>query len=137
MIGRYLVVCLALALSFCHSALADDRLAIVGTWQLKAFSITSLETKETTRPAGENPVGYIQYSPGGYMIVFLQSRDPMRPTHSPFTDEERVEAHRSIVEAYAGRYTVEGNKVIHHIEASWRPEWIGTQQTRFFEINSR
>ena len=71
------------------------------------------------------------------MIVFLQSRDPKRPTHSPFTDEERVEAHRSIFGAYAGRYTVEGNKVIHHIEASWRPEWIGTEQTRFFEINDK
>src|SRR5262249_36293237 len=27
------------------------------------------------RPNGYNPVGYIQYSPGGYIIVFLQSRD--------------------------------------------------------------
>jgi hypothetical protein len=136
MIDRYLAS-LTLALSFCHTALADERVAIVGTWQIKSFSIQSLETKETTRPFGESPIGYIQYSPGGYMIVFLQSGDPKRPTHNPFTDAERAEAHRTIFGAYAGKYTVEGNKVVHHIEASWRPEWIGTQQTRFFEMDGK
>ena len=29
--------------------------------------------------------------------------------------------------AYAGKYTVEGNKVTHHVEASWRPDWIGPE----------
>jgi hypothetical protein len=26
----------------------------------------------------------------------------------------------------AGAYTIQSNKVIHHVLASWRPEWIGT-----------
>jgi hypothetical protein len=40
-----------------------------------------------------------------------------------------------IIGAYAGTYTVEGNTVIYHVMTSWRPEWIGRNQVRYFEIN--
>jgi hypothetical protein len=39
-----------------------------------------------------------------------------------------------IIAAYAGTYSVEGNKVTHHIVASWFPEWIGGDQIRYAEI---
>ena len=34
--------------------------------------------------------------------------------------------------AYAGTYTVEGDQVVHHVIASWRPEWIDTDKVRYF-----
>jgi hypothetical protein len=96
----------------------------------------SLDTKEVSRPFGEN-LGYIQYSPGGHMVVFLQKGDPKRPTAFPFSDSERVEMLNGIIGAYAGTYSVDENKVTHHVVASWWPNWIGSDQVRYIEINAK
>jgi hypothetical protein len=37
--------------------------------------------------------------------------------------------------AYAGTYSVQGGKVIHHVDISWNEFWTGTDQIRFFEVN--
>jgi lipocalin-like protein len=107
--------------------------ALVGTWQLTTFSLTVAETKETSRPYGDHPTGYIQYSPGGHMVMFL-SGELKVPASGKYTDAERADIHRTIV-AYAGTYAVEGNTVVYHVLTSWRPEWIGHDQIRYFETN--
>lgn len=107
--------------------------ALVGTWQLTTFSLTVVETKETSRPYGDHPTGYIQYSPGGHMVMFLSGELRM-PASGKYTDAERADIHRAIV-AYAGTYAVEGNTVVYHVLTSWRPEWIGHDQVRYFETN--
>ena len=107
--------------------------ALVGTWQLTTFSLTVVETKETSRPYGDHPTGYIQYSPGGHMVMFL-SGELKVPASGKYTDAERADIHRAIV-AYAGTYAVEGNTVVYHVLTSWRPEWIGHDQVRYFETN--
>jgi Lipocalin-like domain len=109
--------------------------ALVGTWQLTSFSLTVVETKETSRPYGENPTGYIQYSPGGHMVMFLASGELEPPASRSYTDAERAAVHRSIIGAYAGTYRVDGSTVVYHVLTSWRPEWIGHDQVRFFETN--
>ena len=109
--------------------------ALVGTWQLKSFSLIVLDTKETSRPYGENPTGYIQFSPGGHMVMFLAGGELKPPASGSYIDADRADLHRGIVGAYAGTYTVEGNKVTYHVLTSWRPEWIGRDQIRYFEID--
>ncbi len=37
--------------------------------------------------------------------------------------------------AYAGTYSVETDKVIHHVDISWNQVWTGTDQVRRFEVN--
>jgi len=49
------------------------------------------------------------------------------------TTEERAEAARTYV-AYCGQYEIKDNTVIHHIQASLFPNWVGTDQERFFEF---
>ena len=109
--------------------------ALVGTWQLKSFSLIVVDTKETSRPYGENPTGYIQFSPGGHMVMFLAAGELKPPAAGHYTDADRADVHRGIVGAYAGTYAVEGNKVTYHVLTSWRPEWIGRDQIRYFEID--
>ena len=109
--------------------------ALVGTWQLKSFSLIVVDTKETSRPYGENPTGYIQFSPGGHMVMFLAAGELKPPASGSYTDAERADVHRAIVGAYAATYPVEGNKVTYHVLTSWRPEWIGRDQIRYFEID--
>src|SRR5712671_1062976 len=38
------------------------------------------------------------------------------------------------VNASSGRYTVEGEKVVHHVDVSWNESWTGTDQVRFFKL---
>ena len=116
-------------------AMGADSTAIVGTWRITSFSVLTLETNEVAHPNGENALGFIQYSPGGHMLVFVSSRNQKKPAGAAYTDTERADAHKSVFAAYAGRYTVEGNKVVHHVIGSWRPDWVGTDLVRFFEIN--
>jgi hypothetical protein len=93
-----------------------------------------LDTNEALRPFGEHPIGYLQYSPGGHMVVFLQTGTPKRAAGTAYTDAGGVDIYKGIIGAYAGTYSVEGNKVIHHIVASWFPEWDGGDQTRYAAI---
>ena len=116
------------------SGTADMSKLLVGTWRIASFSVMSLETNEVSRPFGENPSGYLQYSPGGHMIVFLSAGEIPKAS-PPYSDADRAVIHSRIFGAYAGTYTVDGNKVTHHVVASWRPEWVGGDQIRFAELS--
>ena len=52
------------------SGSADMSKLLVGTWRIASCTAMSLETNEVSRPFGENPSGYLQYSPGGHIVVF-------------------------------------------------------------------
>jgi hypothetical protein len=94
----------------------------------------TLETNEVSRPFGENPVGYLQYSPGGHMVVFLSAGEIPKAS-LPYSDADRAAIYSNIFGAYAGTYSVDGNKVTHHVVASWRPDWVGGDQIRFVELS--
>jgi hypothetical protein len=49
-------------------------------------------------------------------------------------ESERVALHDTMF-AYAGTYSVEAGKVIHHVDVSWNEAWTGTDQIRLFEVN--
>ena len=69
------------------------------------------------------------------MVMFLAAGELKPPAAGHYTDADRADVHRGIVGAYAGTYAVEGNKVTYHVLTSWRPEWIGRDQIRYFEID--
>lgn len=50
------------------------------------------------------------------------------------TTEEKIAAYDTYL-SYCGKYEVQGNKVIHHIEVSLFPNWSGVDQVRFFEFD--
>jgi Lipocalin-like domain len=124
---------LVLAISSTN-ALAQQKSPVVGTWQVTSFSILMPDTNEVLRPFAEHPIGYLQYSPGGHMVTFCSSGAPQRAAGTAYTDAERIDIYRGICGAYAGTHSVEGNKVIRHIVASWFPEWNSGDQTRYAEI---
>jgi hypothetical protein len=49
-------------------------------------------------------------------------------------DNERVALYDTMF-AYAGTYSVDAGRVIHHVDISWNEAWTGTDQIRFFEVN--
>lgn len=115
------------------SAFSAENAAIVGTWRVVDVTQVVVETNEVTRPMGEKPNGFIQYSPSGHMSAVLSRSDLPKPTSLPYPDADRVAIHKGLI-AYAGPYTVEGNKVTHHVKAGWLTHWIGGDQVRYFDL---
>jgi hypothetical protein len=114
---------------------AADPISLVGTWRVTSYSTVTVDTKEVSHPFGDKPIGYIQYSPGGHVVVFLERGDPEEPDKLPYSDAERVKFFNYLFGAYAGTYTVEANKITHHVIAAWRPDWVNHDQIRYAEID--
>ena len=76
------------------------------------------------------------YSGDGYMSVAFMREGRPRFTSGDIrggTVEEKVAAVDGYT-SYCGRYKVEGGRVVHHIEVSLFPNWIGESQERSYEL---
>jgi Lipocalin-like domain len=49
------------------------------------------------------------------------------------TVQERADLLNTLV-AYTGTYRLEGEEWITNVDVAWNPEWIGTEQKRFFKL---
>jgi len=107
--------------------------AIAGVWKLKKYSRRFLDTGEVRTDM--LPQAYILYTPGGYMMSITVEEKRQPPAGEVLTDDERVRLFKSIISAYSGNYTVEGDMVIHDVELSWNEAWTGTRQVRRFAVN--
>jgi Lipocalin-like domain len=107
----------------------------LGTWALQSWVSEDIETGQKTSPFGDHPSGYLSYGPDCRMYVILTKQDRKAPASALVpTDAEKVDLYGGLV-AYAGSYTIDGDKVSHHIDASWNQAWSGTTQVRQFKID--
>jgi Lipocalin-like domain len=128
---KLLLAMLAVAISVAATqARAAD---VVGTWRMVSWSEEETESKAARSPFGDHPIGSITYTADGHMMVMFA--DPGRkPSASPKpTEAEAADLYRTMV-AYAGTYSVAGDKLTHKIDVSWNQAWNGTSQSRFIEI---
>ena len=104
---------------------------LVGTWLLESWE-TRYADGRTIYPMGEDALGFLLYSADGYMAATLSRRNraPFRTGEMLTADlVEKVQGWDSYF-SYVGRYSVVGDKVMHHIVASQYPNWIGDDQVR-------
>jgi hypothetical protein len=113
-------------------AQSDLAHSLIGTWRIVSCTELDLDTRKVSALYGDHPVGYLQYSPGGHLVVFLAAGELAR-TKPPYTDADRLAIYRAMA-GYAGTYSVKGNTVTHNIIGAWRPDWIG-EQTRYVALN--
>ena len=107
----------------------------LGTWKLRSFEVRSIHG-EVSYPWGTDPVGCLMYTED-YMSVSMMAAH--RPVFSARdlprgTVEEKVAAADKYI-SYAGTYEIRGNKVIHHVEVSLFPNWVGGDQERYFTFD--
>ena len=107
---------------------------LLGTWKLQSLVYEVIATGVRSMPFGEHPNGYLSYSLNGRMYLILVMEDRPKPRDLVPTDEEKVKLQGSMV-AYAGTYTVDGEKVVHHVDISWNESWTGTDQVRFYKVD--
>jgi len=109
---------------------ADD---FVGTWRPVSWELRDA-AGTTSYPFGREALGYLIYAADGYMSATL-----MRPDRPRFgaadilggAVTEQAAAAATYI-AYAGPYTVRAEQVVHHVEVSLFPNWIGTDQERSY-----
>ncbi len=109
---------------------ADDRALVQGVWKLVSLEVEMQSTGQKELPMGRKPTGYATFTADGraFFVLTGEGRKPAK------TDQERAALLNSLV-AYTGTYRLEGDKWITKIEVAWNPEWVGTEQTRFFKID--
>ena len=116
-----------------NDAQADIASRLLGTWRMLSWTTEDLVTGETVDALGANPEGYITYTPAGRVMVLVLRGDRKMPAALVPTNEEKIALYDSMF-AYAGTYSVDHEKVVHHIDMSWNQSWTGTSQLRFLRL---
>ncbi|MDQ3808803.1 MAG: lipocalin-like domain-containing protein [Chloroflexota bacterium] len=109
---------------------------VVGTWRLLRWEARAADGS-VSYPLGVDAVGYLTYSPDGYVFVaIVRANRPRYATNDLLggTPAEKAEAAGSCV-TYCGRYHLRQGRVIHHVELSLFPNWSGLDQERFVELD--
>lgn len=110
-----------------------DRRALLGTWKMVSWQREIQATGERVDALGPDPVGYISYAPDGRFFAIVVRKDRPVPATLPPTDEDKLLLFGSKL-AYAGTYTVDEEKAVHHVDASWNQAWTGTDLVRFYKL---
>ena len=111
---------------------------LIGTWRLLSWENRSVEEGQVSYPLGEDATGYIMYNEDSYMFVAIMGSN--RPKFAAddllsATKEEEALAEETYV-SYCGRYDFEGDTVVHHVEMSLFPNWIGGDQERLVDLRA-
>jgi hypothetical protein len=116
---------------------AGSGLGLTGRWRLLQWRAVDEAGATLGYPFGEAAAGAVVYTPGGWMYGQLSAepRPPMStsdPVGGP--EHERAAAYSTYV-AYWGRYEIEGDRIVHHVEQSLFPAWSGGTQVRYFTLS--
>src|SRR5262249_36636606 len=119
----FFVACLA-------AQLDTNRAQVLGIWKLLSLAIQGQGTGQMETALGEKPTEYGIFTQEGraFLILTGELREPAT------NDEQRAGLLNTLV-AYTGTYRVEGDKWITKVEVAWNPEWVGSEQTRFFKLD--
>src|SRR5215217_978460 len=98
--------------------------ALLGTWKMVSWTREVVGTGQTSDAMGPNPIGYIAYHADGRMMALVLKRDRLAPAGPAPTDQEKVKLFDTML-AYSATYTVEQDRVVHHVDAAWNPAWLG------------
>jgi hypothetical protein len=111
----------------------------VGSWQLIDYG-TRLADGTRIEPLGGDPYGLGTYTVDGWMSAHLMRRDRAslggaRPALDQLGPGLLTATAAGYI-GYAGRYTVDPttNRVIHHVETAFIPDWVGTDMIREYEF---
>ena len=104
-----------------------------GRFRLMSYEFVSSDGK-VLFPFGESPIGtFINDGKGSYSAQIMR-RDRPKPAGSPTCDELKA-----IFIGYLAYFgTMEVNEkegiIINHVEGCLNPEWVGTDQIRYYEF---
>lgn len=111
--------------------------AFIGSWSLLS-SVFKDEDGKVNYPLGEHVLGRINYEANGTMAAQLYSATRPRFTVDDFSQGNEREIHAAFINmiCYFGRYRVDESdqRIVHQVEGSSFPNWIGSRQVRFYDF---
>ena len=115
------------------SARPLSRDLILGSWRMTSWVTRDVETGESQDALGQNPCGIVVYTPERVVFLILKN-NRLRPKQMPPSAGEKIALFDTMF-AYSGSYTVESDRVVHHVDLSWNEAWTGTDQVRFCKVD--
>jgi hypothetical protein len=111
---------------------------IIGTWLLVDRGTSEGHREEFLERYGEQSEGIVILSPDGWLCAAVCRSDreklPGDPAwHADAPTEARLAAFDSYV-SYAGRWRIEGNRLITNVAFALNPGWVGGEQVRDVEL---
>jgi Lipocalin-like domain len=111
----------------------------IGTWTLLSWKIEQAGGELIDSSLGPNPAGWIMYQRDGRMSVNIMRSDRPKFASNNVTvaTSKEIKSGFEGYFSYCGSYNVDVAKgfVVHHLELSAFPNWVGTDQKRYFECS--
>jgi len=106
-----------------------DKAKLLGRWRIVEW-VQRYDDGRERYPFGRAPQGFIQYDPER-MFCFVSSpgRQPLRGSQWDVPEADRAAAYSSCF-AYSGTYELAGDEILHKVDLSLNPNWVGTIQRR-------
>ena len=111
---------------------------IQGRWKLVAAEDLRADGSVARYPWGRHPVGSIVVEGGACYLQIMSSDVPSFASTATAIGEQMKAALLSTYIAYSGPCTIndaEGSVTL-KVEAAWRPDYVGTEQKRFFRFDN-
>jgi hypothetical protein len=109
---------------------------LVGTWRLVSFQARDGDGR-VTHPFGPDAVGFLTYTADGRMAVQFGRADRPSLAVGDWSAAPAAEVTAAAREffAYCGTYEVHEDSVVHRVELSLMPNWVGAEQARLVALD--
>ena len=117
---------------------ARARETLEGRWKLRAAEDVRADGTVARYPWGRNPVGSIVVDGGACYLQIMSGDTPAFTSGSTSKGDQMKAALLGSYIAYSGPCTIneaEGSVTL-KVEAAWRPDYVGTEQKRFFRFEN-
>ena len=123
----------ALALTLCASASAET---LQGTWKLVAAEDLRADGTVARYPWGRRPIGAIVVEGGSCYVQIMSGDVPTFSAAGSSVNEQMKASLLGSYIAYTGPCTFDdaAGTTTMKVEAAWRPDYVGTSQTRLYRF---
>ena len=110
--------------------------ALEGRWKLRAAEDLRADGTVARHPWGEHPVGSIVVERGACYLQIMSTDTPSFAAGSTTPVEQMKAMLLGSYIAYSGPCTINDDEgsVTLKVDAAWRPDYVGTEQKRFFRF---
>jgi hypothetical protein len=111
--------------------------SLEGRWKLRAAEDLRADGSVARLPWGPHPAGSIVVDRGACYVQIMSTDTPSFTGAAPAVEQMKTALTRTYI-AYSGPCTINDaeSSVTLKVDAAWQPNYVGTEQTRFFRFEN-